>query len=128
MEQHVFWHPGTLELCILLQTLLYLITFPILFVSLKCSSSLNYLVFSLLKVFYLNFFAHSVVQTVNRMMQLPYQESTKRPDNAKTPFSNLKLEHEKWMKNRNISKTDMTVVFEKWRFLGHFSCCFFVCF
>lgn len=38
MEQHIFWH---LELCILLQTLLYIITSQILSVSLKSSLSLD---------------------------------------------------------------------------------------
>ena len=32
------------------------------------------------------------------------------------------------MKNRNASKTDTTAVFEKWCFLGHFSCCFLLVF
>ena len=32
------------------------------------------------------------------------------------------------MKNKNTSKTDMTAVFEKWGFSGHFSCCFLLIF
>ena len=39
--KHIFWHPGSLELHISLQTLLYLITFPILSISLKSPLSLK---------------------------------------------------------------------------------------
>jgi hypothetical protein len=41
MEQHVFRHPGSLELRISLQTPLYLIIFPMLSISLKLSLSLD---------------------------------------------------------------------------------------
>ena len=32
-----------------------------------------------------------------------------------------KTEDEKWMKNGNVSKTDMMSIFEKWMFFSHFS-------
>jgi len=40
MEQYFFWHPGSLELCISQQALLYLIISPMPSVSLKSSLSL----------------------------------------------------------------------------------------
>ena len=55
MEQYIFLHPGSLELHISWQAPLYLIISPMPSVSLKSSLSLYWLVFSPLKVFYLNF-------------------------------------------------------------------------
>jgi len=89
------------------QPLLYLIISPMPSVSLKSSLSLYWLVFSPLKKKILNFSACSVVWMVNRMRWLPYAATTKRTDNAKTPFSNLKnwrrKMDEKWkhIKNRH---------------------------
>jgi len=55
MEQYIFLHPGSLELHISWQAPLYLIISAMPSVSLKSSLSLYWLVFSPLKVFYLNF-------------------------------------------------------------------------
>jgi len=107
MEQYIFRHPGSLELCILWQALLYLIISPMPSVSLKSSLSLYWLVLSPLKVFYLNFFACSIMWMVNKMRWLPYGATTKRTDNTETLFSNLKnwrqKMDEKWkcVKNRH---------------------------
>ena len=90
MEQYIFRHPGSLELRISWQALLYLIISPMPSVSLKSSLSLYWLVFSPLKVFYLNFFACSIMWMVKKMRWLPYGATTKRMDNAETLFSNLK--------------------------------------
>ena len=67
MEQYIFRRPGSLELRISRQALLYLIISPMPSVSLKSSLSLYCLVFSPLKVFYLNFFACSIMWMVNKM-------------------------------------------------------------
>jgi len=107
MEQYIFRHPGSLELRILQQALLYLIISPMPSVSLKSSLSLYWLVFSPLKVFYLNFFACSIMWMVNKMRWLPYGATTKRMDNTETLFGNLKnwrrKMDEKWkcVKNRH---------------------------
>ena len=45
-----------------------------------------------LLIFISFFLGHSVVCMVNRMMWLPYGATTKRTDNAKAPFSNLKCQ------------------------------------
>ena len=76
-------------------------------VSLKSSLSLYWLVFSPLKVFYLNFFSCSIMWMVNKMRWLPYGATTKRTDNAETLFSNLK----NWRQKMD----------EKWMFFSHFS-------
>jgi len=60
-----------------------------------------------IKVFYLNFFACSIMWMVNKMRWLPYGATTKRTDNAKTLFSNLK----NWRRKMD----------EKWMFFSHFS-------
>ena len=107
MEQYIFWHPSSLELHISQQALLYLIISTMPSVSLKSSLSFYWLVFSPLKVFNLNFFACSIMWMVNKMRWLPYGATTKRTDNAKTLFGNLKnwrrKMEEKWkcVKNRH---------------------------
>jgi len=120
MEQYIFQHPGSLELCIWWQAPLYLIISPMPSVSPKSSLSLYWLVFSPLKVFYFNFFACSVVWMVNRMRWLPYGAITKGTM-PKHPSTTWKTEDDKWMKNGNTSKIDTMSIFEKWMFFGHSS-------
>jgi len=55
-------------------------------------------------VFYFILFTHYVVWAVNRIRLLHYGATKKRMDNTEMPFSDLKHQRQKLIKNRNTSK------------------------